>query len=248
MPTDPGPKDCLPDDAQLVELARAGDEAALGELFVRCRDAMLAAARRVTRDTTSAEDAVSEALTGFLAALRRGSGPRNNVRGYLARSARNAALRQSSAPPVARLEKDPVDDADTERDVTQQDTMRRAFDTLSPRWQTVLWCTEVQGLSRDETADRLGGSPAAIAMVASRAREGLRRAYLAMHIPPSTSESCRDVRQDLAVFVRGGPRGREQIARHLDACSSCEGVVKVLVSINVQLDLGRRGRRPQRAE
>lgn len=244
MPTDPRRDVDLLDDAQLVELARAGDEAALGDLFVRCRDSMLGAARRVTRDTTSAEDAVSEALMGFLVALRRGSGPLKNVRGYLTRSARNAALRQSTVPAVARLDQDPADDTDTERDIAQQDTMRRAFDTLSPRWRSVLWCVEVQGLSREETAARLGGSPAAIAMTASRAREGLRRAYLAMHIPPSTSDSCREVRQDLAVFVRDGPRKRDRITRHLDTCTACDDVVRILVSINVQLDLARRGRPP----
>lgn len=247
MPTDPARDFESVSDAQLVELARGGDVAALGELFLRCRDPMLAAARRVTRDTTSAEDAVSEALAGFLAALRRGGGPQQNVVGYLTRSARNAALRLSSVPATARLDKEPADDVDTARDVAQLDTVRRAFDTLSPRWRAVLWFTEVQGLSRQEVAARLGGSPASIAMTASRAREGLRRAYLAVHIPPSTSESCRDVRPALPVFVRGNARRREHITRHLDTCSACCSIAKVLVTINSQLDAARpAGRRAGR--
>ena len=54
----------------------------------------------------------------------------------------------------------------------------RALRSLSPRWQAVLWLTEIEGRSSVEVGELLGLSPNAAAALTGRAREGLRRAYL----------------------------------------------------------------------
>jgi DNA-directed RNA polymerase specialized sigma24 family protein len=55
--------------------------------------------------------------------------------------------------------------------------LARAFQGLSPRWQTVLWMAEVQGRTTAEIGAHLGLSANAAAALLIRAREGLRRAY-----------------------------------------------------------------------
>ena len=55
--------------------------------------------------------------------------------------------------------------------------MAQAFGGLSPRWQSVLWMAEVEGLSTAEIGGQLGLSANAAAALLGRARDGLRRAY-----------------------------------------------------------------------
>jgi pectate disaccharide-lyase len=62
-----GPRDMT--DRELVELARHGDVAAVGELFLRYWRAARAAAFGVTGDFASAEDAAAEAFTHALTGL-----------------------------------------------------------------------------------------------------------------------------------------------------------------------------------
>ena len=53
----------------------------------------------------------------------------------------------------------------------------RRCGAFTPRWQTVLWHTEIEGRSSAEVGDLLGLSPNAAAALIGRARDGLRRAY-----------------------------------------------------------------------
>jgi RNA polymerase sigma factor (sigma-70 family) len=85
-------------------------------------------------------------------------------------------------PPDADLAGDPADS------LSDRDTVRQALESLPPRWQTVLWLGEVEGMSRQEIADRLKIKPTAVSTLALRAREGLRRAYLATHLKRATGE------------------------------------------------------------
>ncbi|MGH9038034.1 MAG: RNA polymerase sigma factor, partial [Acidimicrobiia bacterium] len=63
----------------------------------------------------------------------------------------------------------------------EQHLVSQAFQTLPARWRTVLWLTAVEGLSPVEVAGRIGLTPAAVAALAYRSRQGLRRAYLQLH-------------------------------------------------------------------
>ena len=74
-----GPRDMT--DRELVELARQGDVAAVGELFSRYWRAARAAAFGVTGDFASAEDAAAEAFTHALTGLPRFAIPTGSARG-----------------------------------------------------------------------------------------------------------------------------------------------------------------------
>ncbi|KOG86941.1 ECF subfamily RNA polymerase sigma-24 subunit, partial [Streptomyces varsoviensis] len=61
----------------------------------------------------------------------------------------------------------------------------QAFRSLPPRWQTVLWHTTVEEESPSEVAPLLGLTANATAVLAHRAREGLKQAYLQAHVSTS---------------------------------------------------------------
>jgi hypothetical protein len=93
-----------------------------------------------------------------------------------------------------------------------------AFDTLPERWRTVLWHTEVEGESPSQVGPLLGLTPNGVLALAYRAREGLRQAYLQVHLLDETSGGrCRSTMERLgscgsdglsqAVIATGGSRG-----------------------------------------
>jgi len=67
--------------------------------------------------------------------------------------------------------------ADLERTI-----VARAFASLPERWQAVLWHTEIEGARPADMAPLLGLTANSVAALAYRAREGLRQAYLQMHL------------------------------------------------------------------
>ena len=80
----------------------------------------------------------------------------------------------------------------------------RAFASLPERWQAVLWHTEIEGARPAEVASLLGLTANGVAALAHRAREGLRQAYLQMHMSGAVRDECRPVAAKLGAYVRGG--------------------------------------------
>ena len=82
-----------------------------------------------------------------------------------------------------------------------------------------------------------GLTPAAVAALAYRAREGLRQAYLQMHLSGAGRDECRPVAAKLGAYVRGGLAKRDAaaIAAHLDQCAECRWVFAELGDVNVAL-------------
>jgi hypothetical protein len=99
----------------------------------------------------------------------------------------------------------------------------RAFKQLPPRWQDVLWQTEVEGATPAEIAPRLGLTPNAVAVLAHRAREGLRRLYLQQHVSVADHPECRWAGDRLGGHVRGRLANRDatRLRAHLAWCSDC---------------------------
>ncbi|GGU94336.1 hypothetical protein GCM10010211_71810 [Streptomyces albospinus] len=89
----------------------------------------------------------------------------------------------------------------------------RVFAALPERWQTVLWHTEVEGESPAQVAPLLGLSANAVAALACRAREGLRKEYFQAHLSEQemARECCKCARKP-AAYVRGplGSRKRHR--------------------------------------
>jgi hypothetical protein len=87
----------------------------------------------------------------------------------------------------------------------------------------VLWHTEVEGNSPTEVAGLLGMTPNAVAVLAHRAREGLRSLYLQQHVGVADHPECRWAGDRLGGHLRGrlAPRDANRMGLHLGWCGDC---------------------------
>lgn len=172
--------DAEPTDGELIELVREGDARAYGRLWERHVGAACGAARRIT-SKLEADDIVSEAFAATLSAIRTGAGPREAFRPYLFQAVRNVAATWGRKPKDLALEL--VDEstypssADASLAVDDRMLVAAALDQLPPRWRTVLWHLEIEGMSPRELAPVLGISANSVSVLGHRARAGLRRAW-----------------------------------------------------------------------
>jgi RNA polymerase sigma factor (sigma-70 family) len=217
-------------DRELLAALRAGEDAAFGELFSRHADAVRRMARGLAADRADAEDLTAEAFFRVLQAIRRGSGPNDNVRSYLLIVTRRVAWEWSE-----RRRDVPVSDEvlshragqnpDTSGQTHERNLIARAFTSLPERWRSVLWKVEVEGERPAVVAPNFGLSPNATAALARRARRGLRAAYLQAHLSTHQgSTACRAVLEKLGAYTAGTIKGaeRRRVRAHLVTCSSCQ--------------------------
>jgi RNA polymerase sigma factor (sigma-70 family) len=227
-------------DAELLDQARNGDEAAFTELYVRHQPATLRLASTYRR-LGDPEDLVNEAFEKVLADVRRGAGPTDAFRAYLFVTLRRLAAEHAERPADQPLDNVPepvvAEAAQPEMARADRDIMNDAFESLPDRWQTVLWHTAVEGRAPRELASVLGVSATAAAALAYRAREKLRQAYLQAHLLASPHPECEPHRSRLGASVRGGLSRRDQAAtkRHVSRCESCQALVVELTGVNRML-------------
>lgn len=242
-PADPTPtsRSALSDD-ELVVLARDGDADAYGELWSRHSGIGLAIARRYF-DVADPDDIVAESFARILATLKRGGGPRAGFRPYLITTIGNVARRwatrsKEGASDELDLLEDPrtVDDpvvASTEREFALE-----AFKSLPERWQAVLWYSAVEGMGPSEIAGYLGMTPNATAVLAHRARAGLRTAWVQAHLnDASLPADCRWTAGRLGRRATGSlnHREQEQVKAHLATCLGCRSRARELDMVSSRL-------------
>lgn len=229
VPRVSGADDSTSEDRALLARLRAGEDAAFGELFSRHSAAVYRLGLGLVNDRAEAEDLTAEAFFRVLQAIRRGSGPVDNVRGYLLIVARRVAwewsLRRRDVPVTdEELTHRAPSDPDTSGAFTERNLIRRAFISLPERWRRVLWKMEVEGERPAAVATNFGLSPNATAALARRARQGLRAAYLQAHLAADRSATgCRSVLEKLGAYTAGSTSGIEhrRIRAHLAGCASC---------------------------
>lgn len=233
--------DAEPDpDTDLLEAVRAGDTDAYGVLYARHRDAARAFAHGLAGDPADADDLVAETFAKVLATLRSGRGPTVSFRAYLNTTLRH--LRYQRARRDRRLEftddltrydqGEPFRDPALER--LERTYAARAFQALPDRWRDVLWRTEVEGHTPAEVAPHLGLTPNAVAVLAHRAREGLRRNYLQQHVTVAELPECRWVGERLGSRVRGrlAHRDAARLDGHLAWCADCRARLAEVTEIH----------------
>jgi RNA polymerase sigma factor (sigma-70 family) len=232
------PRKAVLADAHLIESVRAGQLDAYGQLYERHVSAAYNLARQLARSSAEADDLVSEAFARVLDTLRAGRGPDDAFRAYLLTSLRHVAYDKTRRDRKAEL----TDDATTVSGVSMTAELQRllaakAFARLPERWQTVLWHTEVEGQSPAEVAPLLGLTANGVSALAYRAREGLRQAYLQVHLAESTADRCRATTDKLGAWTRGGLSKREitQVEAHLDKCERCRALAVELADVNSTL-------------
>ncbi len=191
-------------DGRLVELARAGHDAAFAILVGRYRREVLSYCRRFEGGATSAEDIFQQALLNAWRAISAGR-EIDDVRPWLYRIAHNVAvdgLRRTQAPPLAVPDERPA--SSIEDELEQRVAVRRALAGMaalpSPQREVMLDST-IGGLSYEELAHSHGLSVGAVRGLIYRARSTLRAAAAALTPGPL-----------VAWFARRTPEGSTSLA------------------------------------
>ncbi|MFF7179689.1 sigma-70 family RNA polymerase sigma factor [Streptomyces sp. NPDC008121] len=252
----PPPVELPPSDGELIQLMRGGDDSAYEELFRRHSDAVRRYARTCCRDAHTADDLTAEVFARTLQAVRGGAGPEQAVRAYLLTTVRRVAANWTRTRKREHLVEDfavfaahaahgsEVSDQDTldlGADVramheAEQSLAMQAFRSLPERWQAVLWHTTVEEESPSEVAPLFGLTANATAVLASRAREGLKQAYLQAHVSQSLTAGgdCARYADRLGAHARGGLRMRAErgLRKHLEECAKCRLAAGELAHVN----------------
>ncbi|MDQ1657923.1 MAG: hypothetical protein QOD41_3006 [Cryptosporangiaceae bacterium] len=229
-----------PADTDLLDAVRLGDLTAFGELYQRHLPTARRVARSLTRSGAEADDLISEAFERVLDSLLAGSGPTTAFRSYLLRTLRNALVDKARRDGRTFLSDDMtamdkgVPFVDTALENLESQLVAQALASLPQRWQWVLWRTEVEGEPLATVAAALGLTSNGVAALAYRAREGLRQAYLQMHVHDPATAACRRVTPHLGAWVRNGLSRREQsmVDEHLAGCVHCTHRARELAEIN----------------
>ncbi|HET6699438.1 MAG TPA: sigma-70 family RNA polymerase sigma factor [Nocardioidaceae bacterium] len=232
----------VPSDAELISRVRGGDVAAYGELFARHRDAAAKLGRQLVRGP-DADDLVAEAFAKVLQQLQGGGGPDVAFRAYLLTAVRRlhvdrirAGSRLQTSDDMERYDAG-IPFQDTAVAGFESGAAARAFASLPERWQLVLWHLEVENQKPAEVAPLLGMTPNSVSALAYRAREGLRQAFLTMHLAQAESEECRWTTEHLGAYVRKGLARRDvaKVEGHLEDCRRCTAMYLELSEVNSNL-------------
>ncbi len=226
-------------DEALVERVRRGDNDAFEELYRRHSRVAVSVAHKILGSPQDAEDAMSEAFTNVLSALRRQVGPREKFRPYLLACVRNSCLqrirrsKQACQRERSFAEDEPLED---ER-IVESAVAAAAFQSMPARWQSALWMAEVQQLDPVTIAERLDVKVAAAGALVYRARQGFTEAYLTQHLSHAGRPECAALAPKLAQYVRGtaGLMASRQIKNHIDECPACTSAIAELADVNSSL-------------
>jgi RNA polymerase sigma factor (sigma-70 family) len=233
-------------DAELIAEVRDGKIASYGPLYERHSGAAHNLARQLARSSSEADDFVSEAFAKVLDTLRGGKGPDTAFRAYLLTALRHTAYDKTRKDKRVDLNEDMSDAggavgealtvpfSDTAVAGLERSLAAKAFARLPERWQAVLWHTEIEQQSPAEVAPLLGLTANGVSALAYRAREGLRQAYLQVHLAENSAERCRASAEKLGAWTRDGlsKRERTQVENHLDECEKCRALAAELADIN----------------
>ncbi|MFI6027786.1 sigma-70 family RNA polymerase sigma factor [Amycolatopsis magusensis] len=230
-------------DAELIASVRAGTISAYGQLYERHVNAAYNLARQLSRSPAEADDLVSEAFAKVLDTLRAGKGPDTAFRAYLLTALRHTAYDKTRKDKRLDLNEDmstvgaealTVQFSDTALSGLERTMAAKAFARLPERWQAVLWHTEIEQQTPAEVAPLLGLTANGVSALAYRAREGLRQAYLQVHLAETSAERCRAAADRLGAWTRDGlsKRERAQVETHLDECERCRALAAELADVN----------------
>lgn len=255
--------DLPPSDGDLIARMRGGDDGAYEELFLRHADSVRRYARTCCRDAHTADDLTAEVFARTLQAVRGGAGPDQSVRAYLLTTVRRVAAAWAKTSRREHLVDDFAVFAEQAAAGTEvgggmsglsgDDTLElgaevramreaeqslamQAFRSLPERWQAVLWHTTVEDASPSAIAPLFGLSANATAVLAGRAREGLKQAYLQAHVSSALSAGgdCARYADRLGAYARGGLRMRAErgLRKHLEECAKCRLAAGELKDVN----------------
>ena len=170
-------------DAELLNAIRSGHAGSFELLRARHAAAARSLAGHIDLPPSTAGDAVEEAFSRVLNALRMGGGPTDAFRPYLLTAVRRAADdrvvhdgTQDAAdeqPDLGRGELEP----DGATGGPDAGPAIAAYLSLPERWRAVLWHISIEGADPADAARLLGLPPEDADEIADQARDGFARAY-----------------------------------------------------------------------
>lgn len=171
------------DDADLVERARAGDQAAFAQLFERYHAPILNYLHRMVGDRALAEDLTQDSFIKAYNALP-GTRPDLAFKAWLYRIATNTAISHLRRRKIVQWIPfvpgfDRASDESIERAVGRQYDIEQTLAKLPKHYAAALLLRHYQGLSLAETAAALGISDNAAKLRLFRARKAFAEAYQA---------------------------------------------------------------------
>lgn len=229
-------------DADLVAGVLAGDRTAFAGVYERYADRLHDFAFSMLRNREEAADCVADSFVVMaekLAQLR----DRSRLRPWLYSVVRNECLRTLRArareahddewleamPDQGSGPEDQVADAEVTEEL--QALVWSAVEGLNDRDRALIDLHLRQGLEGAELAAAMDVTPANAYVMLSRARDQVERALGALLIARRGSDDC----DELAIVLRGwdgtfSPLVRKRVARHIDACETCTGRRRLMVS------------------
>jgi len=177
------PRSGWPPDRQTIDRARQGDRQALGEILGIAFPKLVAFYRGMGLPKEEAEDVASEAIEGIVRNIGR-LRELDAFEGWMWAVARNrvrTTLRRRSRVMYEKGHQAEDDPSDLAVMSDEHRHIRAALLLLSPRDRQVLWLREVEELSHEEIAGRLGLGVGAVRVAALRARRRLEEIYTKSH-------------------------------------------------------------------
>lgn len=174
-------------DRELLRRFLAGDEAAFAELVQRHAGLVMGVCRRVLRHAADAEDAFQ--ATFLVLARKAGSlNWQESIAGWLHDTARRTSLKLRGSTVRRRVVEQQAAEARPEGETTHatsdpssqasvhelSELLDEELARLPAKFREVILLSQIEGLSRDELAERLGISAAAVKDRLERGREQLR--------------------------------------------------------------------------
>ncbi|MEW5829257.1 MAG: sigma-70 family RNA polymerase sigma factor [Chloroflexota bacterium] len=175
-----------PDDSQLIERVKLGDERAFLALYDRYAGRVHGLTLRILGDPMLAEEATQDTFLKLWSRARQYLAERGTLAVWLLTIARRTALdrlRLESRRPAASQAEDPEDallalpDRSSLHEESRWRAMRFAVQSLQPDQRAVLELAYYQGLSQSEIAEVLGWPLGTVKTRLRAALESLRREW-----------------------------------------------------------------------
>jgi RNA polymerase sigma factor (sigma-70 family) len=224
----------LASDERLAQLVGRGSTRAFELLYERHRAGLYRYCRSIVRHDEDAKDALQNAMTCALAALR--AGQRDvAVRPWLFRIVHNEAIsllrrRRPATTPVDAAAPGLVDVPHAVEESERLATLVADLQSLGERQRAALVMRELSGLSIGEIAAALATSPGA-------AKQTLFEARCALHeLAEGRAMQCDVVRELISVQDGRVLRGRK-VRAHLRACDRCRDFRALIATRRCDLHL-----------
>ena len=172
----------IPHEDRLLALAHQGNQKAIADIYEHYFDPIYQFIRWRVDDAGAAEDLTSEVFIKFLNALKSPNAPRETLRGWLFRVARNVLYDHYHQPDLDGQLDDPCRHRTIPKPSCSTGSMwsdsREALRALAVNQQEVLILRFSQMLSLEATAESMGRSVSAIKSLQFRAIQALRHVLM----------------------------------------------------------------------